>query len=254
MPDPIETVQRKVLATFRELVGERAQRLDGSVMAQWAMDALTTALSPEYGEARAANIALNMADWNWDAAFIVALHLFPERFTPEEIDAGIGLFLCHAPNHIREACRLTGQYGWESFPEHDEAMPAYELQSHSLAVARLPGKGRGVIAFRNYSAGALIERPPVIVIAREDVPLIRQTRLAHYYFEWGDDCQHGAIALGCGSLYNHSYTPNARYEFRESEECLEFIALRDIEPGEEITINYNNLAESAANPVKFDVR
>jgi hypothetical protein len=25
-----------------------------------------------------------------------------------------------APNHIREACRLTGQYVWESFPEDDE--------------------------------------------------------------------------------------------------------------------------------------
>jgi SET domain-containing protein len=83
---------------------------------------------------------------------------------------------------------------------------------------------------------------------------VRQTRLAHYYFEWGDDCQQAAIALGYGSLYNHSYNPNARYVFRESEECLEFIALRDIEPGEEITINYNNLEESAAHPVKFEVR
>jgi hypothetical protein len=54
----------------------------------------------------------------------VALHLFPERFTPEEIDAGLDLFLCHAPNHIREACRLTGQYVWENFPDDDEGTAA----------------------------------------------------------------------------------------------------------------------------------
>ena len=131
------------------------------------------------------------------------------------------------------------------------------VSSHApvgITVHYLDGKGRGVVAEQTFASGELIERPPVIVIPREDVPLIRQTRLAHYYFEWGEDCQEGAIALGCGSLYNHSYTPNARYVFRESEECLEIIALKDIAAGEEITINYNNIEESAANPVRFEVR
>jgi SET domain-containing protein len=124
----------------------------------------------------------------------------------------------------------------------------------SLTVHRLPGKGRGVVALRPFKAGETIERPPVIVIPKEEAPRIRDTRLVHYYFEWGDDCQSAAIALGYGSLYNHSYSPNARYVFRESDECLEFIALRDIEPGEEITINYNNLGPSKANPLTFDVK
>src|SRR6266571_4803892 len=122
----------------------------------------------------------------------------------------------------------------------------------SLQIQHFSDKGRGVVAARPFRAGETIERPPVIVIPAEEAPLIRDTRLAHYYFEWGDDCKQAAIALGYGSLYNHSYTPNARYEFRESEECLEFIALRDIEPGEEITINYNNLGPSAAHALKFD--
>jgi SET domain-containing protein len=127
-------------------------------------------------------------------------------------------------------------------------------QSLPIALATFPGKGRGVVAQHRLTAGETIERPPVIVIPREEVALIRETRLASYYYEWGDDCRQGAIALGFGSLYNHSYEPNARFEFREDEDCLEFIALRDIEPGEEITINYNNLEESAANPMRFDVR
>jgi SET domain-containing protein len=124
----------------------------------------------------------------------------------------------------------------------------------SIKVHNFPSKGRGVVALRAFAAGETIERPPVIVIPKSEAPMIRDTRLAHYYFEWGDDCQQAAIALGYGSLYNHSYTPNARYEFRESEECLEFIALCAIEPGEEVTINYNNLGASAQSPLKFDVK
>jgi uncharacterized protein len=254
MSDPIESVNDKVLAVFGELVGERASRLDGSVLASSAIDAATAALTSDYGEAKAANIALHMADWNWDAAFVVALHLFPERFSPEEIDAGIGLFLWHAPNHIREACRLTNTYVWESFPEENEIIPEFELSLPSIAVRQFPGKGRGVVAERHFEPDEIVERLPVIVIPHDEVSLICQTRLAHYYFEWGDDCKQAAIALGYGSLYNHAYTPNARYEFRESEECLEFIALREIQPGEEITINYNNLGPSAKQPLKFDVR
>jgi SET domain-containing protein len=130
---------------------------------------------------------------------------------------------------------------------------AFEEQSSSIAIATFPGKGRGVVAQRQFRAGETIERPPVIVIPREQVALIRETKLASYYYEWGDDDDQGAIALGYGSLYNHSYEPNARFEFHEDQDCLEFIALRDIERGEEITINYNNLEESASDPVNFDV-
>jgi glutathione synthase/RimK-type ligase-like ATP-grasp enzyme len=115
----IETVRQKVAAIYTELVGERAQRLDGSVIAEPAMSAIGSALSEDYDE-KAHDIAFHMADWNADAAFVVAVHLFPERFTPDEIAAGVGLFLVHAPNHIRAACSLTGEYVWENFPEDDE--------------------------------------------------------------------------------------------------------------------------------------
>jgi hypothetical protein len=254
MNDAIESVREKVTAIFGELAGDRASRLDASTLPAAAMHAVASALGNDYGPLRSQDIALHLCDWNWDAAFITALHLFPERFTAEEITAGTGLFFCHAPNHIREACRLTDTYVWESFPDENESIAAPEIASQRVAVTTIPNKGRGVVALRPFAAGETIERPPVIVIPREEAPLIRDTRLAHYYFEWGDDCQQAAIALGCGSLYNHSYTPNARYEFREDEECLEFIALCDIQPGEEITINYNNLGPSKANALKFDVK
>jgi hypothetical protein len=115
--DDFESVGHRVAEIFDRVVGERAQRLNGSVVASEAMDVISAALAPEYGVEKAGEIAFHMADWNADAAFIVALHLFPEKFTAAEIDAGIGLFLSHAPSHIRAACGLTGQIQWVDFYE-----------------------------------------------------------------------------------------------------------------------------------------
>jgi hypothetical protein len=120
LKDPIETVGDKASAIFAELVGDRAERLDGGRIAEPAMGKIAAAFVEQYGEEKAADIGFHMADWNSNAAFIVAVHLFPERFTPEEIEAGVGLFLCHAPNHIRTACGLTGNYVWENFPVERE--------------------------------------------------------------------------------------------------------------------------------------
>jgi hypothetical protein len=120
MADPLDTVNTKVMAIFHEFFGDRAKRLDGTTISEPARSKVADALADENGRELAEKLAFHMTDWNWDAAFIVALHVFPERFTPEEIDAGIGLFLCHAPNHIRAACQITGNYVWEDFPEDDE--------------------------------------------------------------------------------------------------------------------------------------
>ena len=54
------------------------------------------------------------------------------------------------------------------------------------------------------------------------------------------------------SLYNHSYKPNAIYIRKVSEKVIDFVAIRDIEAGEEITINYNGVSDSN-QPVWFDV-
>lgn len=55
-----------------------------------------------------------------------------------------------------------------------------------------------------------------------------------YVFNWGESST--ALALGFGSLYNHSFTPNATT--LETADELVITALRDIDPGEEIFINY----------------
>ena len=75
------------------------------------------------------------------------------------------------------------------------------------------------------------------------------TGFGPYVFEWGEGKV--ALALGFGSLYNHSYRPNARYN-DVGPQTKAFQALRDIAPGEEITVNYNG-EPARRRKVWFDV-
>jgi SET domain-containing protein len=106
-----------------------------------------------------------------------------------------------------------------------------------LYLADSPERGRGIFTAQEIPAGSIIELCPVLLIPAAQVPTIHQTVLHDYYFLWGEEGA-AAIALGYGSLYNHSATPNADYEMELAENYLRIFARRDIEAGEEITISY----------------
>ena len=99
--------------------------------------------------------------------------------------------------------------------------------------------GRGVFAATHIEKGEIIEHCPIIEIQENEAPLLKQSELVNYYFIWGDDKKKVAICLGFGSLYNHSYEPNATYRKLYDEQFIDFVALKKIGRGEEITINYN---------------
>jgi SET domain-containing protein len=120
------------------------------------------------------------------------------------------------------------------------------IPSDLIEVRRVRGKGRGVFARRLIVEGAEIERAPVLLVPGDS---LLGTPLTDYAFEWSRDKV--ALALGYGSLYNHSYQPNAQY-FYGGPQVKVFYAIRDIRPGEEITINYNS-EPSDQTPVWFDV-
>lgn len=106
-----------------------------------------------------------------------------------------------------------------------------------IAKSKTKNAGRGVFAANSIKRGKIIERCPVLVLPRKDYLLVKKTELRNYYFMWGKSTS--AICFGYGSMYNHSYEPNATYRKRIKEKIIDFVAIKSIKKGEEITVNYN---------------
>ena len=117
------------------------------------------------------------------------------------------------------------------------------VHSDLIEVRRSGKKGRGVFARKLIRKGTVIERAPMIVLPVREVFTSGAPKmvLADYVFMWGKDMV--AVALGYGSLYNHSYQPNASYDNAGARTQV-FRAIRDIKAGEEITVNYNGALNS----------
>jgi SET domain-containing protein len=110
-------------------------------------------------------------------------------------------------------------------------------------------QGRGVFAKRDIARGRVIEVSPVLILSANDSKKIANTSLVNYHYEWGKGTY--ALAMGAGSLFNHSYKANAQYYMNYNNDTISFYAVRDIKKGEEIFINYNG-NHSSSKKVWFD--
>jgi hypothetical protein len=110
----------------------------------------------------------------------------------------------------------------------------------SVYIATSSIHGRGVFAARRFEPGAVIEECPVLAVTGEQAPLLDETDLSGFTFEWEDGV---AVALGFGSLYNHAWTPNARYEHDYERDLVIYRAIAAIDPDAEITVNYSGEPE-----------
>ncbi len=95
--------------------------------------------------------------------------------------------------------------------------------------------GRGVFATEDIKKGEVVEVAPIIVLQFADFIDTRWNLMFDYYF-WLDD--EVVLALGYGSMYNHSETPNAKYKVDIKNRSIEFKTIKDIKKGEEIFFNY----------------
>jgi SET domain-containing protein len=129
--------------------------------------------------------------------------------------------------------------------------PVLATPNPALVVRETPHRGRGVFAVMPIAEGTLVESCPVLEVPVEDAPRLLETVLGDYLFLWGGTRDRAALALGYGSLYNHSDAPNAMYVRKPS--TLDFVALRDIAAGEEITVSYNG-GFGDTSPVWFEAR
>jgi len=64
-------------------------------------------------------------------------------------------------------------------------------------------------------------------------------------YSYNLDNEFSIIGMGFCGLYNHSFDPNVDYEIDKVNEVMRHYAIRDIDAGEELTLNYGE--ENAEN-------
>jgi SET domain-containing protein len=114
------------------------------------------------------------------------------------------------------------------------------IYNPKIYVDQSPVHGWGVFAKQDIKSGELIEECPVLtlpILKGDSTPL-----LIDYRFNWpqGDEWEEQVVALGFGSLYNHSNDANANWISSDARKCFIFYATRDIKEGEEIFVWYGD--------------
>ena len=93
--------------------------------------------------------------------------------------------------------------------------------------------GRGVFATRHFDEGEAVEHCPTLELPENEVA----GQLGDYVFGSNEGEDEVLLLLGFGMLYNHSAEPNVEY-VQEEPRVIKFVAIRPVEPGDELTIDY----------------
>ncbi|MBI5091611.1 MAG: hypothetical protein HZB26_04105 [Candidatus Hydrogenedentes bacterium] len=110
-------VHEKVQSIFQRIAGDRANVLRGEHYPAGRNSLITSALeeggagSDVYDIVKLDRIGFHLVNCNADAAFLVALLLYPEEFSAEEIRDGVESFMLDSSWHCAEALRL-----WKESP------------------------------------------------------------------------------------------------------------------------------------------
>ncbi|MEM6963877.1 MAG: SET domain-containing protein-lysine N-methyltransferase [Bacteroidota bacterium] len=127
------------------------------------------------------------------------------------------------------------------------------LHIPGLYIAHSDQRGRGVFTAQEITPGDLIEICPLLIIPKKDVASIHQTVIHDYYFLLEQPKGAACIALGYGSIYNHSKNPNAKVIFDYKKEESEIQCYKLIQPGTEIFIDYTDGGKEEA-PLWFEAK
>ena len=121
-----------------------------------------------------------------------------------------------------------------------------------ISQSKIANAGRGVFAGVNIKKGEIIESCPVIEILKRDSENINLSMLVTYIYYLGKNKERMIVALGFGSIYNHTFQPNAKYKEKYKEKVIDFIALNKIKKIDEITVNYSQGNHKDKNPLWFN--
>jgi hypothetical protein len=123
--DPVGTrLRTKVHRLFRKAFGEHAERLLFFDHQKHGSLAVEAAFLRSLRKTRANELGFHSYDWREDAAFMVALNLFPEKFTPAEIREGIDACAIHASYHIHGMTQMLDyDFDWSKNAQPKKEQP-----------------------------------------------------------------------------------------------------------------------------------
>ena len=114
------------------------------------------------------------------------------------------------------------------------------------------GTGWGVYAAKPFNKGDIVEVAPLFLRFAEEEPVLKETILDHYHYEYwkwngyGHDA-HTVLSFGFSLLYNHGEKPNIKYDKWGEEPTIDdpsssvavgYYAKRNIKVGEELLCTY----------------
>lgn len=108
-----------------------------------------------------------------------------------------------------------------------------------LYISEATGMGRGVFTSESLPADTVVEIAPVIVMRPGDQAILDKTLLHDYIFEWGEERDRCAVALGYVSVYNHAFESNCEYEMDFEAGTITVRTICAVQAGDQLFINYN---------------
>ncbi|KAI9025792.1 hypothetical protein CLU79DRAFT_833604 [Phycomyces nitens] len=115
------------------------------------------------------------------------------------------------------------------------ALPQHKL---SLELRSHPERGRGVFATIPIVRNTVVDISPVLHFSHDEYSQHgKYTVLDHYTYRWKDGY---ALALGLGSMFNHSNHPNVGFIRDLDNGLIRYIATDNISKDEELCISYGS--------------
>jgi hypothetical protein len=107
-----------------------------------------------------------------------------------------------------------------------------------VSQSKIDKAGMGVFANTGIKKGEVIEICPFIDIPQYQLESVGNSIFVNYVYFYGNVKEKLLLALGFGSIYNHSRTPNAFYKINPKEKTIEFVSNMVIKKDEEVCVNY----------------
>jgi SET domain-containing protein len=119
----------------------------------------------------------------------------------------------------------------------EESNERYMYSRWDIHLGESELSGLGVFAARDFKKDEVVEICPYLKIYKGHMN--DECEVGDYTFEFDEESE--VLIQGYGSMYNHHASNNLDYFYEESDDMFEYIALRDIKKGEELTVNYGDM-------------